>query len=508
MNNYERYYRRAYNALQKLIKAYKDGYNPKKMSEFRESLRLEAIAHEQVIREEQLSIMFTTTAALLGLNKESIERTSKISEYKKPEKTSDFKAPPLPSRYLPRIAEFNGKRTQETPFDSWLSIIKDQTADKDASSVMKKIRNGILHSNFELLLEPGNLDYTNIKIKSYFEAEILNTEFEKYVFEYFANIEGLGLTEVMYTYNMRQSQIKDKDDLHRVLEAMSINEIRYENIKTLAEKTPEDYLMDSKDENDKIDVEKFLKSLIDSNNFENLKGQVLKPTPELVRYLEDYISKTFGKDFYKLSYPEQNGIITTHLNLVLNPKRELSNWLVHFWYLYSTIASNMFNPVFFSGDEYGFESCLPSLLVLKSYLVLYRLQSKDFAEIDYRKINFPLDGTIELISENPNSDENTFSRSIEKEQTRNPELRFDDAFHKVICDVVRNSLAHGNVNVYLSPLTLERKIELTDIDPKTKSVRKICFELESFNDFLNSDAFSPKNCYNKKEDTKIHKKDS
>ena len=48
----------------------------------RESLRLEAISHEQVIREEQLSIMFTTTAALLGLNKESIERTSKISEYK------------------------------------------------------------------------------------------------------------------------------------------------------------------------------------------------------------------------------------------------------------------------------------------------------------------------------------------------------------------------------------------------------------------------------------------
>ena len=64
------------------------------------------------------------------------------------------------------LGEFNEKRVQETPFDNWLSIIKDQTADKDADSVMKKIRNGILHSNFELLLEPGNLDFTNIKIKS------------------------------------------------------------------------------------------------------------------------------------------------------------------------------------------------------------------------------------------------------------------------------------------------------------------------------------------------------
>lgn len=507
MNNYERYYRRAHNAIQKLIKAYKDGYSKKTMHEFRKALQLEAATKQQVTREEQLSILFTITTALLGLNKESIENTLKISEYKKPEKSSVVKEPPLPPQYNKRKEEFNNKRVQETPFDSWLSIIKDQTADKDPTSVMKKIRNGILHSNFELILEPGNLDYTNMKIKSYFEAELLNIEFERYIFEYFANIEGLGLTEVMYTYNIRQAQIKDKEQLHLVLERMSINEIRYENIKTLAENTPETYLMESRDENDKIDVEQFLKKLKESDNFENLKGQVLKLTPQTIRYLEDYISKTFGEGFYKLPYQVQNGIISTHLNLVLNPKRELSNWMVHFWYLFSTFATNMFTEEFFSGDEYGFESCLPALLVLKSYLVMYRLQKKDFDEIDYRKINFPLDGTIELISENPNSEENTFSKSIEKEQTRNPELRFDDAFHKVICDVVRNSLAHGNVNVFISPLTLERKIELTDTDPKTKSVRKIRFELESFDTFLNSDAFLPKNCYNKKEDNKVNKKD-
>lgn len=507
MNNYERYYRRAYNALQRLTKAYKDGYHPKTTSDLRESLRLEAISHEQVVREEQLSLMFTITAALLGLNKESIERTAKLTGYKKAEKTDEEKILPTPQKYLPRIKEFNEKRVQETPFDNWLSITKDQTADKDADSVMKKIRNGILHSNFELLLEPGNLDFTNIKIKSYFEAELFNLQFEQYIFEYFANIEGLGLTEVMYTYNMRQSHIKDKEDLHKVLETMSINEIRYKNIKTLAEKTPEDYLMDAKDENDKIDVEKFMQGLKDSNNFDNLTGHVLKPTKDMIMYLEDYISQKFGKDFYKLSYQEQNGIIATHLNLVLNPKRELSNWLVHFWYLYSTIASSLFNPIFFSGDEYGFESCLPTLLILKSYLVLYRLQNNDFSELDYRKINFPLDGTIELISESANQGENTFSKSIEKTQQRNPHLQYDEAFYKVVCDVVRNSLAHGNVNLYISPLTQERKIELTDTDPKTKSVRKIRFELESFNDFLNSDAFLPKNCYNKKEDNKVHKKD-
>ena len=70
-----------------------------------------------------------------------------------------------------------------------------------------------------------------------------------------------------------------------------------------------------------------------------------------------------------------------------------------------------------------------------------------------------------------------------------------------MCDVVRNSLAHGNVNVYISPLTLERKISLTDTDPKSGRIRKLIFELDGFNKFLESEAFLPKNCYNKTEET-------
>lgn len=504
----DKYYRRVYNALQKLIATYKDGYNPQQMNNLRTNLILEGVSKQNVMKEEQLSTMFLITTALLGLNKESIERTEKLSGYKQAEKSGGLHRETLSEKMASRVTEFNAKRTVETPFDNWLSVIKDLTKDQDPTSIMKKIRNGILHSNFELLLEPNDLDYTNIKIKSYFEAELLNIEFEQYVFEYFSNIEGLGLTEKMFTYNIRQRDIKDKNMLHAVLEEMSINQITYKNIRTLGEKTPEDYLMDSRTD-DNIDIPKFLESIRSSDNFSDIKGEVLKLKPETIRYLENYIENAFGNAFYKLSYPEQNGIITTHLNLVLNPKRELSNWLAHFWYFYSTLTSNHFTPKFFDGDEYGFESCYPTLLILKAYLIMYRLQCADFDEIDYNKINFPLDGTIEIVSGNkndPTSEENAFALSIEKEQEKNKDLSFAEVFHKVMCDVVRNSLAHGNVNVYISPLTLERKIELTDTDPKTGRIRQIRFEVDSFNKFLSSDAFSPRNCYNK-EDSSTLKKD-
>lgn len=507
MNNSEKYYRRAFNALQKLIKAYKNGYTPKTMNDFRTSLILSGVQNQTLMKEEQLSIMYTLTTALLGLNKESIEKTEKITEYKQAAKGSLGLEPNLNRHQQIRKQEFNDKRTVETPFDNWLSIIKDLTKDQDAQSIMKKIRNGILHSNFQLLLEPGNLDYTNIKIKSYFEAELLNLEFEKYVFEYFSNIEGLGLTENLFTYNIRFIDIKDKETLHKVLEEMSINAIHYKGIKTLEDKTPEDHLMESRTD-DVIDVESFFKQLKESSNFEDVKGELLKLKPETIHLLEDYIQKTFGNNFYKMSQQTQMGIISTTLNYIINPKREISNWFAHFWYFYSTLTTNKVDTSFYSGDEFGFESCYPSLLVLKAYLIMYRLQNKEFDNIDYTKVNFPLDGTIQIISSNindPESDENTFVLSMEKETQRNPNLTYEETFHKVMCDVVRNSLAHGNVNVYMSPLSLENKIELTDIDPKTGRVRRIIFDESGFEKFLSSDAFLPKNCYNKENSSSLKK---
>ena len=52
MNNYERYYRRSYNALEKLIKAYRNGYYIHTMNEYRTTLIIEGINKQNVFRED------------------------------------------------------------------------------------------------------------------------------------------------------------------------------------------------------------------------------------------------------------------------------------------------------------------------------------------------------------------------------------------------------------------------------------------------------------------------
>jgi hypothetical protein len=83
MDAYERYYRRSYNAINRLIEAYKNGYNKSNTLKFRQELINQYKNIPKIAESEFQNIMFTTMISLLGLNKEAIENTGKIIEYKK-----------------------------------------------------------------------------------------------------------------------------------------------------------------------------------------------------------------------------------------------------------------------------------------------------------------------------------------------------------------------------------------------------------------------------------------
>ena len=98
--------------------------------------------------------------------------------------------------------EFKDKKTI---FDYALAGMNNINAEERA--LIKTLNNSvdgifevrkITHSNFELFLEPGNLDYTNMKIKSYFEAELLNLEFEKYVLLIEKNVADENSKDTFY----------------------------------------------------------------------------------------------------------------------------------------------------------------------------------------------------------------------------------------------------------------------------------------------------------------------
>ena len=81
MNAYERYYRRSYNAINRLIEVYRNGYRKEDTLKFMEELKNKYISNPVVAQSEFNNIMFTIMIALLGLNKEAIENTGKIIEY-------------------------------------------------------------------------------------------------------------------------------------------------------------------------------------------------------------------------------------------------------------------------------------------------------------------------------------------------------------------------------------------------------------------------------------------
>jgi len=504
MDVYERYYRRSYNAINRLIEVYKNGYNKENTLKFRQELINKYYSNPKIAQSEFNNITFTTIIALLGLNKEAIENTGKIIEYKKNNNEVNMSAFKFSNEQKTRLQNFYNSKVVSTDFDSWLSIKVNPNTDKDNIDYLRRIRNSLLHSNFYIDEDTPFMPFAKLKTKSYYEADLFNLQFQIFIFEYFGNIEALGLTESIYTFEMSQREIKSKIDLLVHLSLITINEISYNNLRSLGLDSPELDLKNSLNEDCYIKVNKFIKNLKNNKNIDNLKWETKRISQDHIAHIIDYIEKTYGDNFYKMDSSTQGGIISTHLKYELNPKIEISNWMSHFWYLYSSLNNPKFSVNFFDGDEFGTESCYPALMVLKSYLLMYRLQNNNFDEIDYSKIDFDVNDTdILMYSENKDKTsvvENYFEKSFNKEKAKGLLIEDKEIWNKIICEVVRDSLAHGNVRTYTSPITMEPMIELKDIDPKKGTTRVIVFTISKYEQFLKSEAFTPSNCYRKEEE--------
>lgn len=501
MDAYERYYRRSYNVINRLIEVYKNGYNKENTLKFIQELKNKYYSNPKVVQSELNNIEFTTMIALLGLNKEAIENTGKIIEYKKNNNEIDMSDFKFSNEQKLRFKKFCDSKVISTDFNNWLSIKTNPNTDKDNIDYLRRVRNSLLHSNFYIDEDTPFMPYTQLKTKSYYEAELFNLQFQMFVFEYFGNIESLGLTESIYTFEIPKQEIKDKMHLFVFLNSITINEISYKNLKSLGITSPELVLKKSLSKDCYVDVKKFIRSLAPDKNIDNVKWETKRISIEHIAHIINYIEKTYGDDFYKMDYCTQGGIISTHLKYELNPKIEISNWMSHFWYLYTGINNPKFCINFFDGDEFGTESCYPALMILKSYLLMYRLQNNNFDELDYSKVNFDInDDDIVLYSENKDKTpvtENYFTKSFNKEKAKGLLTEDKEIWNKIICEVVRDSLAHGNIRTYTSPITLEPMIELKDIDPKKGTTRVLVFPLSKYEEFLKSEAFTPSNCYRK-----------
>jgi hypothetical protein len=509
MNAYEKYYRRSHNAISKLITAYQNGYKKDVMWNFRENLLDDLKTKEKVIIEEQSSILYSILIATLGLNKEGIERTEKIMDYKNLH-SAGLRTMSLPLSYKNRLEQFDSQRVRKTDLDDWLSIMMDIPSDKTNMDHLRRIRNGLLHSNFYIEEDFPVLNIAHIKTKNYYEAEILEPEFSTFIFHYFSNFEGMGIVEnlALYEFPKMDSSIKNQNQLETILKDLNIIFIIYDNLIDMKEKTPELILVELAKKSGNVDMHKFAKQLMKIDNFINLEVQEknLGDFDSILKDVINYVEKQYGEKFYELTEKSQKEIIMGYLDFIINPKKGVSVWLIKFWYFYfhlfnhkQTIDNVMYKAEF-SND------LLPALLILKSYSIIYRLQNNNFEEIDYSKINFDFGTTgIKFESQGNASDNCNVDYFLESFNKLNNKENYteQEIWNKVICEVFRNSLAHGNVRPYIDIEENKYYIEFKDVNKKQGTARVISLSLDKLKRFLDSEAFLPRNCILKNENNKI-----
>lgn len=497
--NKEQYYRRTYNAIETLRKSYKDGYNEKTYYDFCKNMFGKSI---NVIGEERISVVLTIAATLLGLNKERIERTGKHSDYKNIIDEFDIRKFPLKKSFKNAIKEFENRNTMETGYENFLSVIDNKDPNFDKSDCIKAIRNAFMHSQYELV-EKNGFYTTKIKNKNYFEGELINENFIYFVMSYFGNLPKLGLTEkyILYAGDTGLPLIDD-ESLKEFLSDVEVNLIRttsdksYDGENTF-EKRFVDKHVDKRYEKDEFEI--ILKGFEkDGITFDRENFKVDKKTQDIVFEL---IKKEYGDSYYSFNQDKKINIIYLFFEYVYENARNISNWLVHYYYAFMKgLAADM---SFFTNDEYLNFSNEMSILILKAYLILFRIQSPYFNDIDYELLDIDINELV-LISYEDGNVADLFNKDINKLKNKENNVYTDSEIEKIVINNnIRDSLAHGNVSTFFDydvNNEIKHYIKLENIYENKNRVIKM--DIDSFRKYLDSEAFLPRNSYDK---TKIIK---
>jgi len=506
ISNEELYYRRSYRLLNKLIETYRTGFNKEKTYTMWKEEFESALNNYSLVKTARDSLMLTISIALMGLNKEKLEDAKKIENYDNDLVLLDVKEFKVNPDARKKLDEFESLKTKSSIFDKWLSLITSPETDKTSVDILKRVRNGLLHSNFKIDTTNQLFTFTNIKTKSYYESSILNDNFNQFILAYFSNHAEIGLPEQTITYIVNSAiKITDEASLREYLKRIIILNYKHKNPTYNGHNTL-DYIMHVTANKNILNINKVAEQL-DKNN---ITIEDIIPTVLNEAGINSIIEQLTNKNpyLYSLESDDIKSLAVTHLDYRLTPIKEISNILIHFFYVLMYLVNNNFdvNTEFFQGDEYAKDAYKPALMILKSYLILYRLQNNNFDELDYDKIDFDFDG-VDYFSSSKNLQDPTLKvdyieESYNKIKDKEPELDDYQIIKRIYIEIIRNSLAHGNIFPKFDSLGIP-VIEFRDVF-KDK-VRSLTMDVDKLETLLASSAFEPKYCYKKEEEKTLTK---
>ena len=515
MNEKNLYYKRGLYIINKLLKTfYNDTTFYKNRLDFFKIELQRMSNNKNIVDKDFNSFYITSLVSLIGLNKENIENINKHNDYNLSEinKIRDMSVLNDIKKYYP---EFDRDRKIQTKFDNWLSV---ETCDYPTSCYMMNIRNGLLHSEYEPIGEFGDL--ISIKNSNYtnFNSKVILIGLLDFCELYFGNSGWLGLSEKLNVYVIDCDKLKtNPDTIDEALDTIEIKEINYkyewENYKLPELKLYEELRKNNKN----LPFEKKIKKLLGNNCDYSINTKKLNI--EQKNIIKKMIEKYYGDSFYKMRLADQNLQLSLLTRYIYDSRMVISEWICDYIELI-----NYINTIYFTAyrknpkeaekmiDEFNCEinqrsifASRTSLLILKLYHILYRLQYKNYEEVDYNKINFDMTSDDYNYERKDKDGSISYDFNLDKVKMKldYPNDSDNEIENRIVCEIIRDALCHGNMEMNFRIENDELKEYITFKDIYKGRVRKLEITLEKLEKFLTSDAFKVENCIVKDNSSKV-----
>jgi len=508
MNKNNLYYKRGMFIIDKLLNNYSNDASFYKNRTLLLSKEIQRMSNnKQLMVKDINSFYITAMVSLLGINKENIENMNKHDNY------DFFNITVQENKSLENFKKLNPSfeldRNIKTKFDNWLSVEK---CDYPTISYMYNVRNGILHSEFEPIDEYGDMLSINNSNYTHFKGKIFLYGIMNFCTFYFGNNMWMGLTEKFNIYeNNIEKRITNEKDLDVAIKTVAINEISYKNKTTRKDLTiPElkAYKLFLKGKNKNISLEELLNAIF-GKNFEYTKIVKTLNNNQILT-IKKMIEKYYGDSFYSLDKESQTIQISSLARYLFDSRSVISEWICDYIEFYKMIMNGILyqqkislediNTILKSStkedNKRSVFACRTSLLIMKLYHILYRLQNKKYEEVDFNNINFDFTSSDYNYERTDVDGSITYDFTIDKANLikKAPTLTNKELENKVVCEIIRNSLSHGNIEINFKVENDELKEYIIFEDIYHSKTRKLELTLDKLETFLNSNACETVNC--------------
>jgi len=492
METEKKYFTLANRYINKLIKLYENDYfsisDLDRMElNFIKDEAVRTKSNEILAYKECFCFIMNYLVTITGLNKSELEEKGYINNYETIDVNEINNVYASYKSLAPEIIkEFEKDKIYSDKYDSIICLTDYDNLESD---LFYNIRNALLHSEFcphsdrndytVNIFDFKNTDYHKIS------GKLLTLTFQMFLIEYYSNVFATIASDinVFQLERLKNNKIENVKELKKELNIMKVFKVKndYQNKinKELFKMINQKYANQKENEVTIEDLQQINAYFSDDDkkSIETEKANIM--------FL--LIQKYYGNSFYKMNISEQKNCIYAAYNYLDNPKKSISEWLIHFYDII-TAASGVEQSIkkFLGSNKWALK---PALYMMKLYNCLYVMQNKSFGDIPLDKLNLPNNNVF--YRENING---LFNLSFQKYKMKYNNLSNEGIYKLIYLEIIRNSLAHGKISFkYEQNNVGELEEIIIFVDKHKAKERMVSLKLVDVKKIIDSECFLSQN---------------